>query len=476
MEQQFNQHQRQNILQEQKLSFRQQQSLNLLHLPAIELQSAIDAELAQNPVLESDPDLDNPPPELSDDPDQWLEQLLAMSEENRFIRAGNPQISPEEEERRQHFLDSVTEEVSFPQFLMNQIRFLGLNEEMKNACDAVIGALDEEGYLTIHPADLAMSSSLPMSVIEQSIDLVRQLDPPGVAAADLKQRLLIQLERKGVAPDDPATRAVRECLEDIGANRLPQVAKKLGIEMETLRAAIVEIQKLNPRLEVETGVSPHEYIAEEVVVSENPEGSFEIKVLNDALPGIYISPHYRNMLKDPALPKEARNYITEKLKSGINLINSILQRQSTLKRVSVALVSAQADFFHKGDAFLKPLTMSQIADVCKLHETTVSRTVSGKFLRCKFGLYPLRHFFSSSGITQDRRMESESEVVKNEVSGEVVKQAISRLIASESPETPLSDAKLTLLLETEGFHIARRTLAKYREQLRILPSNLRKQH
>lgn len=471
------QHQRQTL----NLSQSQRQSLNLLHLPVAELQTAVNEEIAQNPVLDSEPQEGVLLPKLSEDSDDWLEQLLAMREENRFIGGGHQAVSPEEEAKRQLFLESVTDEVSFTRHLLNQIQFLGLSETVQSACEAVISALDDDGYLKTPIQDLCMIANLPQTVLEQAVQTVRELDPPGVAAHDIRDRLLMQLERQGKA-DTLTYKAVRDYLSDIGTNKLPKVMQKLNITSDEMNQIVGEIQHLHPRLEFDTAVSPHEYISEEAEVTENAEGSFSVTVRHDRLPPLYINRHYLDMLKDTSLPKEVHDYIKEKLKSGTGLINGILQRQSTIKRVVSAIVSAQEDFFRYGESRLKPLTMSEVAVSCGVHESTVSRTVAGKFLRCRFGLYPIRAFFTSgvqvnsmSDSPSENSDSTVSESVLETLSNDVVKNKIKTLIDAENHLKPLSDAKLTELLNAAGFTIARRTVAKYREQLNILPTHLRRQ-
>lgn len=456
----------QSLRQEQVMTHQQIQALEMLFLPVLELQTMIDAEIEKNPVLDTEEPHDVDLPEISDDSDDWIEKILKLDEENRYIKSKPAsRNTQEDEEKRKHYLESITSEKTFQELLIEQLRFLDLDPETYSCCEAVISGLDDDAYLTSHPADLAMASGKSLELIGRAIETVQKLDPPGVAAANLKERLLLQLERKG-KKDSITYRAVEEHLDDIAANHLPQVARKLKITLDELKEIIREIQGLNPRLVTEE-VSPHEYVQPEVEIFEDEKsGELRVKVLNEYLPSLYISRQYKDLLKDPSTPKETRDYIKEKLHSGVFLINSIIQRQSTIKRIANAIAEFQKDFFLKGTEHMKPLTMAKIAEIVGIHETTVSRAVAGKHAKCKYGLLPLRHFFSTGYESEDG----------TSVSKNVVKNAIKRIIDTEDPFSPMSDSQIVEQLREEGFKVARRTVAKYRESMNILPSNLRRQY
>ena len=462
--------QKQNILQtmrqEQVMTHQQIQALELLFLPVLELDAAITSEIEKNPVLEVEksPETAEAEPEMVDG-DEWLDKVMKLDEENRYIRAGSSTgaYSKDAEEKRQYYLDSITDEPSFQELLLEQLKFLDLTPEQRDCCESVISGLDDDGYLISHPADLAMASGQSMAVVNEAIRTVQQLDPPGVAAPDLRGRLMLQLERQG-RQKEPVYTAVSKYLEEIAANHLPQVAKKMQLSIEELKDVINEIQKLNPRLSSDT-VSPHEYIKEEVTV-EKENDELKVRMNNEHLPNLYISKNYRELLNEPNTPKETRDYIKEKLQAGVFLINSIIQRQLTIRKITNALVEYQQDYFLKGKEFLKPLTMAQIAEKVGIHETTVSRAVSGKYLRCDYGLIPLRSFFTSGYETEDGQT----------VSKNVVMDVIREMIDAEDPAEPLSDSTIVEELKKKGYNVARRTVAKYRDGMNILPSNLRRKY
>jgi RNA polymerase sigma-54 factor len=253
-------------------------------------------------------------------------------------------------------------------------------------------------------------------------------------------------------------------LEDLAANRLPQIAKKLGVSIDELKESIEEIQSLQPRISTEP-VSPHEYIHEEVVVACE-DGEPIAKIKHDYLPNLFISKKYRDLLNDSNTSREARDYIKDKLRAGVFLINSIIQRQTTIKKIVDDIVRVQRVFFLAGAEHMKPMTMLQVAERLGIHETTVSRAVSGKYLRCSQGLLPLKYFFSTGYEGEDG----------TSVSNNVIKDAIRRLVDAEDGYSPLSDSRIATLLKKQGYGVARRTVAKYRESMGILPSNLRRQY
>jgi RNA polymerase sigma-54 factor len=300
--------------------------------------------------------------------------------------------------------------------------------------------------------------------LHEAIAVIQQLEPAGVGARNLQERLLIQLRRND-KQDTLTYKAIELYLDDIAANRLPKVAKTMEITMTELHQVISEIQNLTPHLTDNMPVLPQNYVEEEVEIIEE-HGVLAVKINDGRVPTLKISPYYKKMLKDPHLAKDAKEYIKSKINGGVFLINSLMQRQSTIHKITNAILSEQETFFKEGLNHLRPLTMSQVADLSGVHETTVSRAVSGKYLKCKYGLFPLRYFFTP-GYTASNG---------SEVSNATVKKAIKELISKEDPRKPLSDSQLANLLKEQGLKVARRTVAKYRENLSILPSNLRRQY
>jgi len=457
----------QTLRQDQSMTHQQIQALELLATPVLDLQALINDELEKNPVLEGEPpeNLESFSPTSDNDntDEKWLDQLLRLDDEVRHIKARSQASNPDDQERRQHFLESICATPTLQDYLLEQLQFFDLDPETRACCELVLSGMNDDGYLTSHPADLAMASGEPLQRISQTIEILQRLDPPGVCARDLRERLLLQLRRQGKSNTLTYT-AIHDHLDDLANNRLPQVARKLKITMTDMQAIISEIQSLNPRLQHDTN-NASDYVEEEASVIEH-NGKLEVQINNQYLPNLYISPQYKQLLEDPDTPKETRDYIKEKMRAAMFLINSINQRQSTLERIVGAIAQTQGDFFRGGMSHMRPLTMAQIATTVGVHETTVSRAVSGKYLRCKFGLLPLRQFFSAGFQTDDGKG----------VSSNAIKNAISKLIDNEDKTAPLSDSCIAKQLQTQNFNVARRTVAKYREALGIIPSHLRKSY
>lgn len=453
---------KQDMRQEQVMTHQQIQALEMLFAPVLELQSIVSAEVEKNPVLETAIE-DEPAGSEAHDADEWLDRILKLDEESRYIKSYRQSLTPEEEERRQHFLESVAVERNFQDLLIDQLRFLDLDPKAMSCCEVVVSGLDDDGYLKSHPSDLCMASGMDIATVQKAIDAVKKLDPPGVGATDLRERLMLQLDRRGRA-DSLAYQTVRDHLPEIGNNQLPLVAKKMGVSMDELKKAVEEIQGLSPRLQLDSADSS-DYVREEVSVVEQ-DGALSVKLNNDYLPSLRISAEYRRILEDPSTTKEIKDYVKEKIKSGVFLINSIIQRQTTIKKIVTAMVETQEEYFRHGAEHLRPMTMAIVAGRAGVHETTVSRAVAGKYLRCKFGMVHLRDLFSSGYETEDG----------TSVSKNVVIEKIRQLISGEDEQKPLSDSEIVDLLKKAGYTIARRTIVKYREIAGIPPSNLRKRY
>ncbi len=463
--------------QEQTLTPQQLQSLDILCAPVLELQQKINQELAVNPVLEveepaavelPEPPPDQEKPELGSERDDMEDELAriveltagGLSPEEASLPSG---YDPEDEEERQAYLfDSITSDVSMQEQLLNQLRVADSDPETTRVAEAVIGGIDESGYLKTHPADIATGSGCTLQEAEKAIRLVQSFDPPGIGARDLKECLILQLRRLG--KDTPElVDLVENHLEDIARNKLPQLAKARNISLEKLNGEIAEIKKLNPCPgNVIADIKPV-YIVPEVTVERDGD-DFKVVYNDSYIPHLRISKFYLKMLEDPNTSDDVRSYIRNKLTNGNGLMKSLEQRQKTIKRIADILVAAQHDFLAKGVEYLKPMTMQQVADKLGLHETTVSRAMANKYIKTPVGLFEFKYFFS--GGFQSKEGE--------EISSRGVKEMIRDLVDKENPASPLSDSKLTALLKERGLDVARRTVAKYREELGIQSSHLRR--
>lgn len=461
------------LRQEQTLTQQQIQAIEMLAAPLLELHAYVSSELQENPLLEADACEEESLPATAEaasedsrdgDDDDWIRQLVELSEPaaGSFALLGG--VSAEEEERRNHFLNSIAAQTTLEDSLLEQIRFVGTEPDLLACCEVIIAALDGDGYLTSHPADLAMALGRPLATVQKAIAMVQSCDPAGVAASDLRERLLIQLDRNGET-NELARRLVENHLDDLGANRIPTLARRIGASLDEIREALDIIRELRPRI-ADHSSHQHELEIEPEADIEERGSALEVHLRRTGIPSLRISAQYRSLLSDPATTTETREYIKEKIRSAAFLINCIEQRQSTLERIVRAIVEAQDAFFRRGGDHLKPLTMAEVADRIGVHETTVSRGVAGKYLHCKYGNIPLRSFFSNGYRDGEG----------NNVSSQVVKQAVRQLIGNEDRCQPLSDSQISSILDQKGLRVARRTVAKYREGLGLLPANLRRQY
>ncbi|UDQ97485.1 RNA polymerase factor sigma-54 [Lentisphaerota bacterium WC36G] len=461
----------QQMRQEQTMTHQQIQALELLFMPATELEGFINAEVEKNPVLDNDLSLTEDVAQFdqcpSTDSDQWLENILKIDDDKRYIKSYNQNISGsgnDLSEKYDYFLNSVEYQMSLDESLTSQLNYFNLTPEVFENCTQIIAALDDDGYLRSHIADLAMVTMIEVSKLEEALSIVQKLEPVGVGARDLRERLLLQLETQG-EKKSLCYQLVDQYMDKLGSNQLPFIARKLKISMYELADVIDEIKNLQPVLRV-SEQKIDEYVKPEVFVEEDELGNHNVRLNNEMLPNLYVSNQYRQLLMQEDVSKETKNYIKEKLNSGMFLINSIIQRQQTIKKIVKAMVEFQSEYFIHGEDRMRPMTMLQIADKIGVHETTVSRTVSGKYLQGPHGLIALRAFFST-GYVDGNGMS---------VSKNVVKEIIKNLIAKEDARKPLSDSKISEMLQENGYNVARRTVAKYRISMNISQSKLRRQY
>ena len=489
------------LRQEQILAPQQIQSLEILMAPMMELEERIAQEMEANPILELEAPTPDEPHEseesfeehdLSDDipsgeikealgrldafeehehnnraegSDEELTQLIQLAENwQNAIPLINQRGGTEEEddERRQRLFDSIVEEPSLQEQLLEQIRLAEKDGEITKVAEMIIGSIDESGYLRSNLADLATAAEVDLHEAEAALALVQSFDPPGIGARDLRECLLLQLERQGRGKSKLA-RLVRNHLEEIARNKLPQVAKRMEMSLDELNKLVEELKTLNPHPGAAMAPNNPIYVIPEVFV-ERVGDEFRIVPNDDSVPHLRISNLYLKLLEDPKVPDETKSYIKSKLSSGKMLIKSLEQRQSTIRRIAEVLVSTQYDFLDKGVEYLKPLTMQQVADKLDLHETTISRAIANKYIQTPIGLFEFKYFFT--GGYQSSGGE--------EISSRSVKEMIRDIIAHEEPDNPISDSKIGEMLKERGLDVARRTVAKYREELGIQSSHLRK--
>jgi RNA polymerase sigma-54 factor len=476
-----------------------QQSLALLQAPVLELRAMVAQELQQNPVLEElavpeltqrekddgevdkeqiaadpaeppadvtfDPALEKPSSQPVDDFQAEFEKLARMDQEWRdhFAQTNIPMRQREdEEERRQFMFDSLVSSTSLQETLIEQMRLSELSDEDQQIAQLIIGNIDDRGYLQSGLEELSALTSIPPEKILKVLMVVQTFHPAGVGARDLRECLMLQLERQG-KQESIEYRIIRDCMEALGKRRIPEISRKLAASIDDVQDAFGRIAHLDPRPGRAFMPDDNQYIVPEVFVTLVGD-EFTVSTSNDHVPHLRISNVYKDLMAQADSSAEVREYIREKIRAGKFLIKSLHQRQQTILNIAKEIVHRQREFMEKGVAYLKPLTMVQVAEVVGVHETTVSRAVSGKYMQTPQGLFEMKYFFTSGIQT----------MTGADVSNTSVKDMLDELIKKEDTTKPLSDEEIVKLLGEKGIKIARRTVAKYRSELNILPSHLRR--
>ncbi len=445
-----------------------QQSLQFLQAPAMELQSLVQQEIEINPVLEESPDEQKP--EASTDADDWdaqLKELRQKDEEWReyFSQSNTPSstYNPEAAERRQFLFDSQVEAPHLSDHLMRQLTLSTSNPEMIRVGEEIIGNIDDAGFLKVSLVEVAQSAQVDYKIAQQALDLIQTFDPVGAGARDLRECLLIQINRLGKGEEIEA-QVVGQCLAELGRKKYQDIARTLKVPLERVQAAAQFIATLQPRPGSSFSSDDKQNIVQAELSVQKVGDEWTVVMNDDPVPRLRISDTYKDLLVNNGHDASLREYLKEKIRAGKFLIKCLHQRQQTIFNIATEIVKRQKGFFDEGVAHLKPLTMNQVAEVVGVHETTVSRAIANKYVQTPYGLFDLKYFFTPGYQT------ATGEVMSNTS----VKDAIQDLIARESANKPLSDQEIVKILSERGIPLARRTVAKYRSELGLLPSNLRR--
>ena len=476
-----------------------QQSLALLQAPTLELKALVEAELQQNPVLEeiaSEPEMNErngegespaeaadptePPADVNvdhaepgeggesapvDDFQAEFEKLVQMDQDWRdhFSQTNVPnRATTEDEEKRQFMFDSLVAGTSLAESLLEQVRDSKLPAADHPVAELIIGNIDDYGYLKASVEEISAISNGPGDKILEVLKAIQTFDPAGVGARDLRECLMLQLEREK-EQESLEYEIVRDYMEALGKRRIPEIARGTGASVEEVQESLAKIARLEPRPGRAFLANVDQFVLPEVFVKRSGD-DFVVTTNNEHIPHLRISNVYKDLMSQGGNSAEVKNYIREKIRAGKFLIKSLHQRQSTIANIAKEIVKRQREFMDKGVAFLKPLTMVQVAEVVGVHETTVSRAVSGKYMETPQGVFEMKYFFTA-GLQTDSGAN---------VSNTSVKDMIAEIFKAEDASKPLSDQEVVKMLKEKGIVIARRTVAKYRMELNILPSNLRK--
>jgi RNA polymerase sigma-54 factor len=458
-----------------------QQAIQLLQLSTLELQEVVQKELLENPLLEELPET----PETADGQPSATESPTVPTAE-----PVTPEVPPRDTAERgtddlpfdltavmfdDHeerslvaqedrddlpFENMVRSVSSLTDHLEEQLRFATEDPVVRQIGSEIIGNLDEDGYLRAEVSEIATRCNVAPEKVEPVLAMVQAFDPPGVAARNIQECLLIQL-KSDPNPDPVSVEIVESYFDDLTRRRYPDIARALRLPVDRVMESVEEIMGLEPKPGRRFGGNDSRYIVPDVVVHKM--GSEYVVVLNeDGIPRLRVNSLYRSLLRNSG--DEAKQYVEQKLRSAVWLIKSVDQRQRTLRKVTQSIVKFQREFLDKGIAHLKPLSLRDVGEDIGMHESTISRVTTNKYVETPQGLFELKYFFHSGIASGDGEM----------VSSVSVKKMIQDLLANEDPAKPLSDQEVAQILKGRGLVIARRTVAKYREELGILPSHQRR--
>ena len=475
---------------EQNLAPQMLQSLKILQATTQELEVTLSAELLQNPALELEslgreelignpledslvkgPDEEDRAAQLAEYDENLVDAVREAAEDEAPLDEylPNPVREADLEERHARFLASLTMEASLQDKLLEQVRDLmpeaGPENPLYRACLEVLGNLDDRGYLQATTEEIARGADVDLDCARQATAAIRSLEPAGLAARDLRECLLAQLDRSQ-EHGSLAWEIVNSHLEDLARNRIPKIAKELDADMDEIQEAVLRIRTLDPKPGHALAAVAAQQVIPEVYIERDPDGEWTVRRNQNHLPRLRISPSYEKLQDDASLPATDRQCIRKYIHDGKQLIHSVDLRQSTIERIAEQIVIRQRDFLDHGATQLRPLNIAQVADSLGLHETTVSRAIANKYVQTPHGLFSFKHFFSTGYENEDGEA----------LSSRAVKLKILSYIKQESPGKPLSDQKIVDLLAQDGIQIARRTVAKYREEENIPAASLRRLH
>jgi RNA polymerase sigma-54 factor len=479
-------HQVQKQTQTMVLAPQLRQSLKILQVPVQELRSTILEELQINPTLDELPNegenIENSS-NLSSNEEKSASSESSDSDEMKFgedyeifnkmdedwkdyfaQESSNRVYSSDDAKRRQHFFDSLVSETSLQERLIAQADLSEISQDEIKALEFLIGSLDKRGFLNSSISDIALITGLPLKAVQNAHEVMLSFEPRGIGCFDLQHCLLFQLESNG-RKDSLAYKIIRDHYKLLLRRRIPEIARKTSSSIYETQSAFEEISTLDPCPASAFTEDTNRIIVADVTVVKG-EKDWEIHLNNEMIPRLRINPTYKELLAKGKMAPKDKAYIQDKMRSGRFLISSIEQRQQTIERITRQLLEFQLDFFEKGVSALKPLTMNQVALNVGVHETTVSRAIANKYIKTPHGIFEFKYFFTP-GLQS---------VNGEAVSNKSVKETIVLIIEGEDPSKPYSDQELVRILSEKDIKIARRTVAKYREEMNILPTNLRRRY
>lgn len=446
-------------------------ALKILQLPAVELEELIQKELEVNPVLElvdesRDDKFDTQYKEVKKQNEMQKDKEIDWREYFQFQgKSYSLEGFDPDESGEASYENLITYSYKLKDHLLFQLRLSQVKGNLRNIGEYIIESLDENGYLTMSVEDMAKVLMTDVEQIKMVLEVIQTFEPFGVGASDLKECLMIQLTNKGIIDKNLET-IIEKHLDDIAANRLGSIAKKLCISIEEAQNYRDIIKNLEPKPgRAFEGSTSTKYVTPDVYIDK--VGNEYIITVNEHFGSrLIINQYYKNILNSEDKTSQASLFINNKLSSAMWLIRSLEHRKNTLYNVMKAILDYQMDFFEKGPMHLKTMTLKKIADTVNVHESTVSRAISGKYVQTPRGIFEIKYFFKSGVDSQDG----------DAISSESIKKMIRKYIAEEDSSKPVSDQQIADALVKEGFMISRRTVAKYRDELGIPSSSKRKRY
>ena len=480
-------HQQTSLRQDLRINPRLYQAMDLLYMPLLDLQQHLKQELLGNPFLELEEPEEETEVSLSEDGAEQEKKEKEKEDEPNWedilLDDGSDSgVPPRDMSEAKEYTEPVSVETKgLSEYLREQMQMLDLTPRQRLLAEEFIGNIAEDGYLGASLEEIVgCANNLLQQYVDQSDDeqavepytladaeamlrIIQKFDPPGVAARDLRECLLLQLEARNET-GTLAYRLVKEAFEDLKAHRWSDLGKRFGLDAAEVQKVADELAKLDPKPGLQHSPANDAYIIPDLVV-EKIDGHYHV-FLNDAgLPRLRISRTYQEIARDKKkFQGENKDFINQRMNSAHWMIQAIEQRRQTMLKVMNFIVDRQRDFFEKGVEYLKPLTLREVADVINMHESTVSRVTNEKFVQTPRGLLPLKFFFSSGLST----------TTGEDASARSIKAQIQKMVDAEDSKNPLTDQQIVELFAQRGVRIARRTVAKYRDQLGVLPARMRK--
>lgn len=464
---------------QQKLSFQMIQSLKLLQVNTLQLEQVLKTELEMNPVLEAGDETDQEAEEARErdekeenEKDKEAEELDVNEDSidwEEYLEEGfdlgysyNEEIDPNGE----RYEPTPVYQDTLEEHLKKQLIEKKLSERKQLICEFLIGSLDADGYLRLPIADLAEFIHVDPFEVEELLQVLWTMDPPGVGARNLRECMLLQLRARR-KEGTLAMRIIEESWDLFEKLKIPEISRHFSVEPKQIQDALETLKTINPKPGYQYNPDKPSTIIPDLIV-EKIDGKFVVMLNDRSVPSLHINKSYANMIKrGSSAKKDVKKYVREKFNSATWFIRSIEQRKTTMLKVMYAIIERQEVFFEKGPPNLNPLKLQDVADMVEMHISTVSRVTSNKFVQTRHGIFELKYFFTEA-VGRDAE--------GADISSERIKNRIRQLVEMENTKKPLSDQKISDILSQENLAVARRTVAKYREQMKILPARLRQKY